>query len=48
MRAGFTAAFEPLFEETGLVRPEVMVEFGARSTGELRKTLPDCIARVPQ
>ena len=44
-RAGFTAAvrvdgdrlyiaYEPLFEETGLVRPEVMVEFGARSTGE--------------
>ena len=44
-RTGFTAAirvdgdrlciaYEPLFEETGLVRPEVMIEFGARSTGE--------------
>ena len=26
--------YEPLFEETGFVRPEVMVDFGARSTGE--------------
>ncbi len=26
--------YEPLFKETGLVRPEVTVEFGARSTGE--------------
>ena len=26
--------YDPLFKETGLVRPEVMVEFGARSTGE--------------
>ncbi len=44
-RAGFAArvsadpdrlyvAYEPLFEETGFVRPEVIVEFGARSTGE--------------
>ncbi len=33
-------AYEPLFEETGLVRPEVMVEFGARSTGEPRTTHP--------
>ena len=44
-RAGFVAriraegdrlyiGYEPLFEEIGFVRPEVMVEFGARSTGE--------------
>lgn len=26
--------YEPLFEASGIVRPEVMVEFGARSTGE--------------
>lgn len=26
--------YEPLFEETGFVRPEVKIEFGARSTGE--------------
>ncbi|MDE0038713.1 MAG: nucleotidyl transferase AbiEii/AbiGii toxin family protein [Gammaproteobacteria bacterium] len=26
--------YEPLFQESGFVRPEVMVEFGARSTGE--------------
>ena len=26
--------YEPLLEETGFVRPEVLVEFGARSTGE--------------
>ena len=55
-RTGFGAAFrvdgdrlyiayEPLFEETGLVRPEVMVEFGARSTGEPRTIHPvDCDA----
>lgn len=28
--------YKPLFEETGFVRPEVLVEFGARSTGEPR------------
>lgn len=44
-RAGFVAEvradadrlylqYEPLFEETGFVRPEVKLEFGARSTGE--------------
>ena len=27
-------AYEPLFPDYGFVRPEVMVEFGARSTGE--------------
>lgn len=32
--------YEPLFEETGLVRPEVMLEFGARSTGEPRVIRP--------
>ena len=26
--------YEPLFEEAGFMRPEVMIEFGARSTGE--------------
>ncbi len=42
--------YEPLFEETGLVRPEVMVEFGARSTGEPRRALPvvcDAAAHLP-
>ena len=29
--------YDPLFEEYGFVRPEVMVEFGARSTGEPRE-----------
>lgn len=44
-RAGFEArvraegdrlyiGYESMFEESGFVRPEVMVEFGARSTGE--------------
>jgi hypothetical protein len=44
-QAGFTArvraanerlyvAYEPLFETRGIVRPEVQVDFGARSTGE--------------
>ena len=60
-RAGFTAAlrvdgdrlyigYEPLFEETGLVRPEVMVEFGARSTGEpheIRPVVCDAAAHLP-
>ena len=50
-RAGFVAqiraegdrvyiVYQPLFEETGFVRPEVMVEFGARSTGEPHKIMP--------
>ena len=50
-RAGFVANvradaerihidYEPLFEETGFVRPEVKVEFGARSTGEPNQRLP--------
>lgn len=60
-RAGFAAAvrvdtdrlhisYEPLFEEEGLVRPEVMVEFGARSTGEPHKDVPivcDAAALLP-
>ena len=29
--------YAPLFEDYGVVRPEVMVEFGARSTGEPRE-----------
>ena len=29
--------YEPLFPDYGFVRPEVMVEFGARSTGEPRE-----------
>ena len=32
--------YEPLFEETDFVRPEVKAEFGARSTGEPHKVLP--------
>ena len=32
--------YETLFEETGFVRPEVMIEFGARSTGEPHTVLP--------
>ena len=50
-RAGFEAqvraeaerlyiGYEPLFEEIGFLRPEVMVEFGARSTGEPHAALP--------
>ena len=60
-RAGFMAqvradaewlyiGYEPLFEETGLVRPEVMVEFGARSTGEphmVRPVVCDAAAYLP-
>ena len=30
-------AYEPLFDDYGFVRPEVMVEFGARSIGEPRE-----------
>ena len=33
-------AYEPLFGPGGFVRPEVMVEFGARSTGEPREVRP--------
>ena len=32
--------YDPLFEESGFVRPEVMVEFGARSTGEPHRVMP--------
>ena len=32
--------YEPLFEEAGFMRPEVMVEFGARSTGEPNRVSP--------
>ena len=32
--------YDPLFEEYGFVRPEVMVEFGARSTGEPHERRP--------
>ena len=60
-RAGFLAriraeaerlyiGYEPLFEETRFVRPEVMVEFGARSTGEPHRILPvvcDAAAYLP-
>lgn len=60
-RAGFAAriraeadrlyiGYEPLFEETGFVRPEVLVEFGARSTGEPHRVLPvvcDAAAYLP-
>ena len=60
-RAGFVAQvrangdrlfvrYEPLFEEIGFVRPEVKLEFGARSTGEPRTTRPvvcDAAAHLP-
>jgi len=42
--------YEPLFEETDFVRPEVKVEFGARSTGEPHRVLPvvcDAAAFLP-
>ena len=42
--------YEPLFEETGLVRPEIMLEFGARSTGEpheIRPVVCDAAAHLP-
>ena len=50
-RAGFAAEvradadcllihYEPLFEETDFMRPEVKVEFGARSTGEPHRMHP--------
>ena len=35
--------YDPLFQRTGLMRPEVLVEFGARSTGEPR--VPPCCLR---
>ena len=43
-------AYEPLFEASGFVRPEVMVEFGARSTGEPHANRPvvcDAAACLP-
>ena len=60
-RAGFEAriraegdrlyiGYESLFEESGFVRPEVMVEFGARSTGEPHSNRPivcDAAACLP-
>ena len=60
-RAGFAAlvraeedclyiGYEPLFEDAGYVRPEVKVEFGARSTGEPHTELPvtcDAAAYLP-
>ena len=37
--------YEPLFQDYGFVRPEVMVEFGARATGEPReRRLIECDA----
>ena len=42
--------YEPLFEETDFVRPEVKVEFGARSTGEphtSRSVVCDAAAYLP-
>ncbi len=47
---GLYLRYEPLFEETDFVRPEVKVEFGARSTGEPHKVLPvvcDAAAFLP-
>ncbi|MCY4339021.1 MAG: nucleotidyl transferase AbiEii/AbiGii toxin family protein [Gammaproteobacteria bacterium] len=43
-------SYEPLFEQVSFVRPEVKVEFGARSTGEPHKLLPvacDASAHLP-
>ena len=42
--------YEPLFETSGFVRPKVMVEFGAQSTGEPHANRPvvcDAAARLP-
>ena len=47
---GLYVRYEPLFQETDFVRPEVKVEFGARSTGEPHKVLPvvcDAAAFLP-
>lgn len=39
--------YQPIFEDYGFVRPEVMVEFGARSTGDPREERPiECDAAV--
>ena len=43
--------YDPLFKEYGFVRPEVLVEFGARSTGEphgRRHVVCDAAARLPE
>ena len=43
-------AYEPLFETSGFVAPEVIVEFGARSTGEPHTNRPvvcDAAAHLP-
>ncbi|WP_419164003.1 nucleotidyl transferase AbiEii/AbiGii toxin family protein, partial [Candidatus Palauibacter sp.] len=43
--------YEPLFEARGIVRPEVQVDFGARSTGEPHAARPvvcDAAAYVPE
>ncbi|MDE0258585.1 MAG: nucleotidyl transferase AbiEii/AbiGii toxin family protein [Gammaproteobacteria bacterium] len=42
--------YEPLFEPRGIVRPEVQVDFGARSTGEphaVRPVVCDAAAHLP-
>ena len=42
--------YEPLFESTGFVRPQIMIEFGARSTGEPHTAVPvicDAAAYLP-
>ena len=42
--------YEPMFETSGFVRPKVMVEFGARSTGEPHTNRPvvcDAAASLP-
>ena len=60
-RAGFAARiraeverlyirYDPLFEVRGIVRPEVQVDFGARSTGEphaVHTVVCDAAARLP-
>ena len=39
--------YEPLFADHGFVRPEVMVEFGARATGEPHKNRPVACDAAP-
>ncbi len=39
-------AYEPIFETSGFVAPEVMVEFGARSTGEPRAGTGSRLVRI--
>ena len=49
-RDSLHVAYEPLFDRYGFVQPEVLVEFGARSTGEphrQRRVVCDAAAYLP-